>query len=128
MSPHSYLNFFESLEDSVLFDGVPDATFVLPQTDAAEPIPAQVQSIHQADVAGPVELILIDAGVEDSEQLLEEVLENRSDSAFEVRMINANEDGVAQISAILAEADGKYDAIHIISHGCLLYTSDAADE
>ena len=62
MSTHSYLNFFESLEDRVLFDGVPDATFVLPQTDAAEPIPAQVQSIHQADVAGPVELILIDAG------------------------------------------------------------------
>ena len=112
-----YHHLFESLEERVLFDGVPDATFVLPQADAVEPAPAQVQSIHQADVAGPVELILIDAGVEDSDQLLAEVLENRSDSAFEIRMINADSDGVTQISAILSEADGKYDAIHIISHG-----------
>ena len=29
-------SFFESLEDRVLFDGVPDATFILPQADAAE--------------------------------------------------------------------------------------------
>ena len=112
-----FASLFESLEERVLFDGVPDAAIVLPQADAAEPVPAQVQSIHQADVAGPKELILIDAGVENGDELLEEVLQNRSDSAFEIRMINADENGVAQISAILAEADGKYDAIHIISHG-----------
>ena len=115
--PHSYHNFFESLEDRVLFDGVPDATFILPQAEGQEPIPAQVQEAQQADISGPRELILIDAGVENAEQLLEEVLLNRSDTAFEVRVINGDEDGVAQVSAILAEADGAYDAIHIISHG-----------
>ena len=114
---NDFQSIFESLEDRVLFDGVPDATFILPQADAAEPVPAQVQSVHQADVNGPKELILIDAGVEDSAALLEEVLQNRPDSAFEVRVINANEDGVAQISELLADSDGKYDAIHIISHG-----------
>ena len=119
MSVHSnsYQHFFESLEDRVLFDGVPDATFILPQVEGQEAIPAQVQNLQQADISGPRELILIDAGVENAEQLLEEVLLNRSDTAFEVRVINGDEDGVAQISAILAEANGQYDAIHIVSHG-----------
>ena len=115
--PHSYHNLFESLEDRVLFDGVPDATFILPQAEGQEPIPAQVQNVQQADISGPRELILIDAGVENADQLLEEVLQNRPDSMFEVRVINGNEDGVSQISAILADANGQYDAIHIVSHG-----------
>ena len=116
-SNSNYKSLFESLEDRVLFDGVPDATFILPQADAAEPVPAQVQNVHQADVAGPKELILIDAGVQNSETLLEEVLQNRPDSAFEVRMIDGDANGVAQISELLAASEGKYDAIHIISHG-----------
>ena len=58
---NNYHHLFESLEERVLFEGVPDATFVLPQADAAEPAPAQVQSIHQTDIDGPKELILIDA-------------------------------------------------------------------
>ena len=64
---------FESLEERVLFDGVPDATFILPQP-VAEPIPEQVQSLEQADLDAPRELILIDAGVENAEQLLTEIL------------------------------------------------------
>ena len=113
----NFKSLFESLEERVLFDGVPDATFILPQAEAAEPVPAQVQSVHQADVDGPKELILIDAGVENSAALLEEVLQNRPDSAFEVRMIDGGANGIAQISELLAASEGKYDAIHIISHG-----------
>ena len=41
-------SFFESLEDRVLFDGVPDATFILPEADAQEPVPAQTQDMVQA--------------------------------------------------------------------------------
>ena len=107
---------FESLEERVLFDGVPDATFVLPQADAT-PVPEQVQSLEQIDSQAPRELILIDAGVENSEALLAEILESTPNSALEIRMIDANSDGIEQISAILAESDSKYDAIHIISHG-----------
>ena len=81
---------FESLEERVLFDGVPDATFVLPQTDAAEPIPAQVQNLQDADYQGQRELILIDAGVENSEQLLADILESKPDSALEIRMLDPN--------------------------------------
>ena len=139
-----FQSIFESLEERVLFDGVPDATFILPQGDAQEAIPAQVQNIHQADINAPKALIVVDPGVENSEALLSEALQGDSETAYEIRFLNSNEDGVSQISQLLAEADGKYDAIHIISHGdegevqlgnsvltadnlnryaCLLYTS-----
>ena len=108
---------FESLEERVLFDGVPDATFILPQADATAPVPEQTQSLEQADFDAPRELILIDAGVEDSEQLLAEILESKPNTALEIRMINADSNGIEQISAILADSEGQYDAIHIISHG-----------
>ena len=107
---------FENLEERVLFDGVPDATFILPQTDAEQPVPAQVQDAQPADNS-PRELVLIDAGVENSQELLAGILESKPDATLEIRVIDGNSDGVAQISAILAESDVKYDAIHIISHG-----------
>ena len=112
-----YRSLFESLEERVLFDGVPDATFILPQADAQQPIPAQLQNIHQADIDVPRELILIDPGVEDNAQLLAELIEGKPDAALEVRILDSNTDGVLQISQILAESEGTYDAIHIISHG-----------
>ena len=92
---------FESLEERVLFDGVPDATFILPQA-TSEPMPEQVQSLEQADLDVPRELILIDASAENSEQLLTEILESRPNSALEIRMINADSDGIEQISATVS--------------------------
>ena len=112
-----FQSLFESLEDRVLFDGVPDATFVLPQADAQEPVPAQVQEVQQADISGPRELILIDANVENSEQLLAGILESKPDSILEIRIIESDQDGISQITQLLAEAEGQYDAIHIVSHG-----------
>ena len=107
---------FEALEERVLFDGVPDAAFVLP-ADAAANVPAQVQNLHQSDVDVPRELIVVDPGVENSDALLAEILENRNGSAFEIRMLDADSDGVQQITDLLAQSNGKYDAIHVISHG-----------
>jgi len=116
--PSNFKSFFEALEERVLFDGVPDATFVLPQTDSAEPVPAQFQELQQASSQlPPRELILVDAGVENSDQLLSDILDSKPDSLLEVRVLDSNSNGVNQISAILADADGEYEAIHIISHG-----------
>ena len=116
--PINFQSIFEALEERVLFDGVPDATFILPQADAADqPVPAQTQDMQQADLSGPRELVLIDAGVANSDELLAEIIESNPDSTLEIRIIDANSDGVAQISAILAESDTQYDAIHILSHG-----------
>ena len=108
---------FEQLEDRVLFDGVPDATFILPVDDASQaPLPAQVQESHQVEFSPARELILIDSGVEDAESLLAEVLENRPDSTFEVRILDAEQNGITQITELL-QGDQRYSAIHIISHG-----------
>ena len=98
---------FESLDERVLFDGVPDATFVLPQTDTVEPVPAQVQNLQDADDQAQRELVLIDAGVENSKQLLADILESKPDSALEIRMLDPGSDGVEQISTILAESKGE---------------------
>ena len=108
---------FESLEDRVLFDGVPDATFVLPQADAAEAIPAEVQSLQLADSELPRELILIDGNVENADQLLAGILESKPDSVLEIRTLDSSRDGVEQITELLAASKGQYDAIHILSHG-----------
>lgn len=107
---------FEALEERVLFDGVADAAFILP-ADAAAAVPAQVQNLHQADVDAPRELIVVDPGVENSDALLAEILESNTGSAFEVRMLDADADGIQQITDLLLQSNGKYDAIHVISHG-----------
>ena len=111
-----FRSFFESLEERVLFDGVPDATFILPQNDAT-PSPAQMQNLEQADIGGPRELIVVDLGIKNGQQLLNEILESRTDSAFEVRFLDPNENGIEQISSALDQSDRQYEAIHIISHG-----------
>jgi len=111
-----FRSFFESLEERVLFDGVPDATFILPQNDAT-PSPAQMQNLEQADIGGPRELIVVDLGIENGQQLLNEILESRTNSAFEVRFLDPNENGIEQISSALDQSDRQYEAIHIISHG-----------
>ena len=116
-SNQEFNSIFESLEDRVLFDGVPDATFVLPQTDVDQPAPAQVQDAQAADISGPRELILVDAGVADSDQFLAEVLEANPDSMFEIRFLDSDQDGIEQISQLLSAEDAQYSAIHIISHG-----------
>jgi len=90
-SNQQFKSIFESLEDRVLFDGVPDATFVLPQTDVDQPAPAQVQDAQAADISGPRELILVDAGVADSDQFLAEVLEANPDSMFEIRFLDSDQ-------------------------------------
>ena len=85
---------FESLEDRVLFDGVPDATFILPQTDVDQPAPTQAQNVQPADIAAPRELILVDPGVEDSQQLLAEIIEGNPDSThwrFEFLIVTLTE-------------------------------------
>jgi len=108
---------FEALEDRILFDGVPDATFVLPEADVAQSVPAQSQTQQASDFELPRELILIDGGVQNVEQLLAGIIQSKPDSALEIRILDANSDGVEQITDILAASEGKYDAIHILSHG-----------
>ena len=107
---------FESLEERVLFDGVPDAAFLLPSSGDME-VPAQIQNYETADSDVTRELIIIDAGVQDRESLLADILEQKNDSSIEIKLLTADEDGVQQITDLLAESNGEYDAVHILSHG-----------
>ena len=119
MSTHDsfeYRSLFEYLEERVLFDGVPDATFLLPAASAQTDVPAQVQ-MEQADFSAPRELILIDAGVENTDQLLSSILESKSESALEIRFLDPDSNGVDQITNVLSQSEYKFDAIHILSHG-----------
>ncbi|WP_075082765.1 Calx-beta domain-containing protein [Mariniblastus fucicola] len=116
--PSSFLpSIFERLEDRVLFDGVPDATFILPVVEDGQVQTAQFESIVLSDNAAPRELIFVDEGVEDGQQLLLSLLESNKSSSFEIRYIRSGEDGVQQITELLNQTEGRYDGIHILSHG-----------
>lgn len=114
-APFSYM---DKIEDRILFDAVPDGGAV-PTGESDQPQVAQHQSIQdqQAD-HGSRELIVIDASVENSSELLSELLASNPDQGYEVRYLTADTSGIDQISAFLEEqAEGPYDAVHIISHG-----------
>ena len=106
----------EVLEDRVLFDGVPDATFVLPVDGTVPPPTVDVAQLQQSDSA-PVELVLIDAGVQDSDVLLASIVESQKDASLEIRFLTADESGIEQITTLLQNSQARYDAIHVISHG-----------
>ena len=107
-------SFFEPLEERVLFDGVPDAPLPLESVESLPSIPVQIQQAQQHQT--PIkELLIIDAGVADNEELLSQVLQKNS--SFEILLLNENEDGVAQISNLLQQSESTYSAIHIVSHG-----------
>ena len=110
------ISVFEQLEDRVLFDGVPDATF-LPQSDAVEPVAVQHQAVPESQFETSTQLVLIDSGVEDTELLLSSILEGRAGASIEVRILETETDGIDQISEILSESNRRYDAVHILSHG-----------
>ena len=63
------------------------------------------------------EIVFIDSRVPDAMQLADELMQQRGNGrTFDIVMLNAAEDGIAQINRVLA---GEHDlaAIHIISHG-----------
>ena len=69
------------------------------------------------DPALPLEVVFVDAGVEDSETLLAGLRAAGDDhTQWRVIELAADQDGIEQITAALSELSG-VDAIHIVSHG-----------
>ena len=113
----------EKLEDRVLFDAVPDGGFLI---QAEEPLDTPVQNQQQVETTSDLrqqsqarELIVIDANVQNADELINEILGSRdnADQLFEIQLLSADEDGIEQISAILDRAESPYEAVHILSHG-----------
>ena len=64
-----------------------------------------------------VELVFVDTGVDDYETLVDDLRASSSESrTLDVFLLDANRDGVEQISEILTDYQG-VDAIHVVSHG-----------
>ena len=118
LSQHEFISIIEQLEDRVLFDGVPDATFILPQNLVADaPTTIDSQAVQQVSQQSAIELIIVDGGVENSDVLIRSILEQSPDRTFEIRVLDSTSDGVSQITEILQKSTMDFDAIHIVSHG-----------
>ena len=65
------------------------------------------------------QLIVIDSRVDDSDALLQDVIDNgQPDTEYEIILLRQDSDGIEQItSALNVHGDQKYDAVHIIAHG-----------
>ena len=106
----------EPLEERVLFDAATDCpVFAEPGADLVAPQQSQIQ--QAADLSLPRELIVIDAAVENSQALLDSILDENPDKTFEIQFLNSRENGFSHITELLASSEAKYDAIHILSHG-----------
>ncbi len=72
-------------------------------------------------IEGPVddvlstELVIIDAGVEDTDQLVEDLVSS-SDRNLEIVYLDAQTDGIEQITSLLEQRSG-LQAVHLVSHG-----------
>jgi hypothetical protein len=103
---------FSALE-SVLTDAVHGTL------ESADPSFANSEALTgAAEHASSYELVFIDAGVEDRESLIEDLLERRADDSvrIEVVVLDSDRDGIDQISEALASRSN-IDAVHVVSHG-----------
>ncbi|MCA9215240.1 MAG: DUF4347 domain-containing protein, partial [Planctomycetales bacterium] len=63
------------------------------------------------------ELVFVDTGAADYQQLVDDLLANHDDSrSVEVVLLDSDRDGIEQITQALADYDN-LDAVHIVSHG-----------
>lgn len=95
-----------------------DAVVAAIQAQSLPVVPSTLPSA-QATAAGPVrhELVFVDAGVDDSDELVSNLLRSvDAGRQLDIIFLDASRDGVDQISDALASRTG-LDAIHLVSHG-----------
>ncbi|MDX1267641.1 MAG: DUF4347 domain-containing protein, partial [Oceanisphaera sp.] len=122
-----------ALESRILLDGAAVATAVEMTTDVAfqqdavhQPAPDQAVHFSDGSLAlaptqikagdpsqnhGRKEVAFVDSNVEDYQTLVDGI-----GAGIEVRLLDAGQDGLAQLAAWAQQNEG-YDAIHLLSHG-----------
>ncbi len=100
---------------------VPDSTItdvtVIDSTASSEGDHSITESVESSPVSASNELVLVNDNVHDYEQLVADIEESDDQTrSIEVVILDDEEDGIDQVSAILAEYKD-LDAIHIITHG-----------
>ncbi len=73
-------------------------------------------AVAPAEATQRLELLFVDPSTPDADVLIQDVLAGRPDATFEVIVLDAERDGIAQISEALAAYEG-VDAVHLVSHG-----------
>jgi VCBS repeat-containing protein len=114
------LNLFNENDATANAAAVPDAPTTLQPTAAtlAEPS-ANDLNASQPDMTNAVrgrELVLVNANVTDYEKLIADLQANDDNRIFEVMVLEADRDGIEQVSEILAERSD-LAAVHFITHG-----------
>ncbi len=128
-SPHLKRMIIEEIEPRILYsadlnpyvleqDSLDGAGEVLLLESSSEPLQSVSGSATNAEVmAASHEIVFIDEGVENYEQLVTDVQAQASDGRrIEVVVLKAGESGIDQISRTLAQYQD-LSAVHIISHG-----------
>jgi fimbrial isopeptide formation D2 family protein/uncharacterized repeat protein (TIGR01451 family) len=121
--------FFETLEDRILFDATVDPAMESSSDGENSEQPAHQQETENSDSVADgtgdqtateherTELVIIDRAVEDYESLIRDLTgRDESDRTIEVVLLDADSDGIEQLSNLLSEYSD-LDAIHLISHG-----------
>ncbi len=106
----------ETFEDRILSSVTAPAqeTPDIRQDFATTEARAEVSSLAHA---ASHEIVFVDTGVADFQKLVDDLISQGSaDRRFDVVLLDANRDGIAQINAALAD-EHDLAAIHIISHG-----------
>ena len=98
---------FEQLEERILLS----ADLSPLGLDYLEPV------LEQALYHNSKEIIFIDHSVANAQQFFQDIIANADDNkSFEVIELDANQDGIAQISSVLTHRND-LSGIHIIAHG-----------
>ena len=105
------------LPDSTADGEAPKQAPPLVATDDSLPATTDVADLPVFDPALPLEVVFVDAGVEDAETLLDSLrAETGEATQWLVVELDADRDGVEQITAVLSELSD-VDAVHLVSHG-----------
>jgi hypothetical protein len=126
--------FFEALEDQVLYsadalggldalafrdrdDSIIQASLLPVNRQDDDASAQQTQSAENHEYTRAYELVFVDTNTSNYQQLVDDLLLDRTDERrFDVFILNNEYDGIEQISDVLSGYDS-LDAVHIISHG-----------
>lgn len=95
------------------------AAIAATQSNAAQS-PIQATPLSQADQStAPLrEIVFVDLGIEHADTLIADLQAQQAQGrALDIVTIGQGEDGIEVITRTLAQAQGPYDAVHILSHG-----------
>lgn len=85
------------------------------QDDPAERLIQQLMAVADAGAVQTTELIIVDTGVENYEQLVADLIDD-SETRYEVFYIDENANGIDEVSTAI-QSYGSLSAIHFLSHG-----------